>query len=188
MPELADLPRTPLSMSTPVAMTTVVEPSVTLQNFTMPPQQEEYWCWAAVSISMRSFYGRNGNGLTQCQLAGSVLNRSDCCEGGACDIPAELDTALKCADVSVERFPGSLDAQNITYQLNNNRPIGVRIAWDVANAHFVAVFGIFPDSSGQMWVDVGDPDPSVLFGTTPLSALTSRYRGQGVWTHSYVTA
>ncbi|WP_175011427.1 papain-like cysteine protease family protein [Burkholderia lata] len=161
-----------------------------LQNFSMPNQLQDEWCWAAVSIALRDFYGRNGSAMTQCQVACKVLSNANCCASMAdCNCPADLLTALTAAGVNAQILAGPLSAQDITNQLKNSRAIGVRIAWSSSNAHFVSVFGIYDTQTQGIWVDVGDPDVGGGVGTTSLDALKANYRsGGGVWTHTYLTA
>ncbi|NAX10196.1 hypothetical protein C1W90_04665 [Burkholderia pseudomallei] len=193
MSTLTSLPSAALNLASSVPMAGgagPAQPSVMLQNFAMPNQQQDEWCWAAVSIAFRNFYGRNADAMTQCQLARKILSNGNCCENMAgCNFPEDLQAALTAADVTAQVFAGPLSAQDITNQLQNNRAIGVRIAWSSTNAHFVSVFGIYDTLAQGIWVDVGDPEVGGGLGTTPLDALTSNYRsGGGVWTHTYLTA
>lgn len=193
MPSLTSLPSTPLELTYQEPLVgggEPVQPSIVLQDFSMPKQLQDEWCWAAVSIALRSFYGRNGNAMTQCQLACKVLCNPNCCDSLTdCNRPEDLQVALVAAGVTAQLFAGPLNEQDITNQLQNNRAIGVRIAWSSSNAHFVSVFGIYDTQTQGIWVDVGDPDVGGGVGTTSLDALTSNYRsGGGVWTHTYLTA
>jgi hypothetical protein len=56
-------------------------------NFTMQPQQQFAWCWAAVGTSCAHFYDPDST-WTQCKLASASIEPSP---GNCCDDPESLD-------------------------------------------------------------------------------------------------
>ncbi|WP_436229489.1 papain-like cysteine protease family protein [Caballeronia sp. LjRoot29] len=187
MPPFDDLPHLTISLGTGGFAAPRQAPNVGIQ-FPLVTQQKEFWCWAAVSLSMRIFYQRNGNGMQQCQLAQAVFPGHACCSPGyACDEPAELELAMKRAGVNANRLDRALNQAEITQQINDSRPVGVRVAWDPLHGHFVSIYGIYGGSAGDVWIEVADPDPDVGEKSTLLTSLTSCYRGTGYWSNSYLT-
>src|SRR5258706_6241077 len=71
------------------------ETSATL-SFSQQTQQQNLWCWAAVTVSVSLFYNA-GSGWSQCSLVNAELGRSDCCFNGGlfvCYRTSTLDAPL----------------------------------------------------------------------------------------------
>jgi len=51
-------------------------------RFTMQPQQQTQWCWAAVSVSINLFY-HPASGRTQCAVANTAMGQTTCCQDGS---------------------------------------------------------------------------------------------------------
>ena len=69
---------------------------------------------------------------------------------------------------------------DVTQEINNNRPLCVRIGWSGGGGHFVAIDGY---NKGLDMVAVDDP----WYGASDvdLSVFQTSYQGSGSWTHSY---
>jgi hypothetical protein len=149
-------------------------------------QRRPFWCWAAVAMSVDRFYNRDSP-VTQCQIAGKVLRRSDCCtadELGACDSQTSLTKALK----AVDRYHGSqrADPRLACRLLDRDQPVGIFIQWTRTAGHFAALCGYSISRSGLEFV-VADPK----YGERPVLDAELRnglYRGSGRWTRLYRTA
>jgi hypothetical protein len=64
-------------------------------GFDVEAQQQAQWCWAAVAVSVASFY-QPDSAWTQCGVAHAELRTTDCCtRSGPCDRPWYLDRALQ---------------------------------------------------------------------------------------------
>src|SRR5947207_5493093 len=66
-------------------------------GFTMQPQQQTEWCWAAVSVSVNLYFHAT-SGQTQCAVANTAMGQTTCCpDGGStqCNQPWFLDLALQ---------------------------------------------------------------------------------------------
>lgn len=152
-------------------------------NVAIPLQQQNHWCWAAVSTGVAAFYG---TATTQCAVANGVLGRTDCCGGGAagaCNVDARLSDALTQVGHLASFDDSGPTLGLIRQEVDANRPFGVRVAWTGGGAHFFVVDGYLPDST---WVAVDDP----WFGASDLlfSALQTTYQGGGSLTHHYFTS
>jgi hypothetical protein len=152
----------------------------------MQSQQQPNWCWAAVATSVAQFYNSATSWTEQCDLASAELVKS-CCPAGsnaACDIPWYLDSALARVGHYNTYGTGPAPLPIIKTEIDNNRPLGVRVAWSGGGAHFVAISGYATSPGGDV---VTIDDPIHARSTLLLSTFQSSYRGTGSWTHSYWT-
>ncbi len=156
-----------------------------LIGFTMQHQQQTNWCWSATATSVAAFFDTNTS-WTQCSLANAELSRNDCCGAGAsgpCNQPWYLDLALRRADDHLANMlwrPSTM--LEIKNEIDNDRPMCLRVGWQGGGGHFLAIDGYNRDLD---MVSVDDPwfGPSDVTATT----LNSSYQGTGSWTHSYWT-
>ncbi len=157
--------------------------------FTLQEQLGINWCWAAVSQGVAEFYGIGS--WTQCEIASRTLPGSrNCCtatpRGGPCDETYYLHEALTTVGHLGGPPTGPLSATEIQAQLQQNRPIGVRIRWQSGRGHFIVLTGYL--DGRRSYVEVHDSasdsrDPTEL----SLTHLMTRYAGLGIWSHSFVT-
>lgn len=162
-------------------------------TFAMESQQQTNWCWAAVAVSVATFYGTtqpSSSPWTQCALANAELNQTACCANGAsasCNKYWTLDTSLtQVGHLAAPTIVGTIPPADVEVEMAGNRPVGARIGWYGGGAHFVVISG-YDDSSGTAAVDVEDPyyGPSVLLDFNTFS--TAYQSGAGQWTHTYLT-
>jgi hypothetical protein len=152
-------------------------------SFTMETQQESEWCWAAVSASVDHYF-QPGSYSTQCAIASQVIPGDACAQPDVYDEPEQLQDAL---DV-VGRLRGvtwPLTFEQLQAEINANRPVCIRIAWDQGGAHFVALTGYQVLSSGVRTVDVADPFYAA--STEDFDMFPAYYHGGGTWTASFLT-
>ena len=160
-------------------------------TFSMQQQQQANWCWAAVSASTSSFFGgpsgQSGEPWKQCEVANCALGQVTCCaapSSPACNTDYYLDSGLTCVShLAGPVTSGPSPYLSIKNEIDNNRPVGVRIGWYGDGGHFVCVTG-YDDGSGTQFVDVDDP----WYGssTYEYNAFCSAYQsGAGGWTHTY---
>lgn len=150
--------------------------------FNRQQQQQTEWCWAAVAVSVNLYYHAN-SGRTQCALVNSALSQTTCCANGnstQCNQPWFLDQALQIVGNLNAFTGGKASLTAVKAEINNCRPICMRIAWNGGGGHFVTIFGY---SGGT--INIADP----WFGTSVASHSTfpSGYNGGGTWTHNYTT-
>jgi hypothetical protein len=166
-------------------------PSWTRLNFTMQHQSQDWWCWAATSVSVSAYYDSEV-AWTQCTMVNAVKGLTTCCEDGAseaCDQPNVLDKPLSHADVLDHKQRGSVGYDVIQQEIDAGRPLALRIGWncddgDCDGGHFAVIEGY--QSFGDEWIAIDDP----WYGADdlPLSRLTKgMYQGSGSWTHTYFT-
>ena len=164
--------------------------SDSLPGFRMQGQQQNEWCWAAVSASTSDFY--DPAPWTQCKIATAELTQA-CCVAppasvpAACDVPWSLDTALLRIGHLKQFLQGHEAFADVQQEIKMRNPIGARIAWSQGGGHFVAVGGWLLLPNGDQYLDIFDP----LFGDTQVAYgdFVSSYRSPGdTWTHSYRTA
>jgi hypothetical protein len=155
-------------------------------TFAMQSQQQLNWCWAAVAVSVAQFYLPASPWSQQCDVAGHELTKSCCPPGSnaACDIPWYLDLALQRVGHLNTWAAGPVPAATIQGEIDADRPLGTRIAWNTGGGHFVVLSGYSSPAAGH-FVTVEDPfwGQSIL----PLAMFQTAYQGTGSWSHAYLT-
>jgi hypothetical protein len=167
-----------------------VAPSWVRLNFAMQHQCQDFWCWAATSVSVSVYYDPRA-GWTQCAMVNAERELTTCCEDGAtraCDAPNKLSTPLRRADVLDRMHKGAVDYDVIRREIDAGRPVGLRVEWSETNGtskgHFIVIEGY--QSSGDERVAVEDPQAGSF--DLPFTTLTEGlYQGTGSWTHTYFT-
>ena len=156
--------------------------------FTMQAQEQTQWCWSATATSVARYYNAAST-WTQCSLVNAELGRSDCCtnpSSSSCNQPWTLNTVLTRVG-HLASFTGTTTTfTDLRTELDNGRPLGVRIGWSGGGGHFNVV-------SCYTWhllrrgrtIQIEDP----WYGTSVWDYDTFRtaYQGSGSWTHSYRT-
>ncbi len=154
--------------------------------FNQQTQVQDQWCWSAVTVSVSRHYDASSS-WTQCSLVNAELNQSNCCSDGAnsnCNKPWVLDSPLSRTN-NLDRMEGSAASfSDVTAEVDQGRPLAVRIGWFLGGGHFVVLHG-YSDGDQGSWVTVADPfyGPS----TYVYDVFRSTYRNTGSWTHSYFT-
>lgn len=147
-------------------------------NFTIEPQVQSNWCWSAVAVSIGNYY-KTGS-WTQCGVASAHLDRECCKQPRPCNIPSNLDGALKITRSFSGMLLTRLQPDVIEQQIRLGRPIGLRCAWNGGGAHFMVIYGF--DNSHVMIADSIYGDTVHFIYSFPLL-----YNGGGTWTHTYLT-
>lgn len=153
--------------------------------FSIQPQTQSNWCWAAVSTSVSHFYTTSST-WTQCTVANAALPRTDCCSApGNCNQPWYLDVALQTTGNFKNMVSSSLAFADIQNEIGNDGPIGARVAWYGGGAHFMVVAGWLVGDTGTEYIDISDP--IYLDSQIAYADFASSYQSGGDWTHSYFT-
>src|SRR5207237_3840662 len=126
-------------------------------GFTVEHQKGDQWCWAAVSVSLRSLLRPDLPPLEQCRLAESVLpGNLSCCDGTdqapqTCDKAALLDDGLSAAEVTASRSDAPIPFFDIREQIRDRkRPVACRIDFPSPNLpHFVIIEGYIDGDDRQ---------------------------------------
>ena len=174
---------TPLGGTLPSGASSVVLSSDSIPGFTVPLQDKNNWCWAAVSVGVSTWYG--GTSWTQCAVAQAALGL-DCATPlpSGCDVPWYLDRALDRV-VHFDRYVGTPQPySDVQAEVHARRPLCCRIQWSVGG-HFVAISGWSIDGKGTEFIEVEDPDNGYNFQT--LSDFSTAYRSAGSWSDTYYT-
>lgn len=154
--------------------------------FTMELQTQTNWCWAATSKSVSHYYWFLSP-WRQCTIANAELGRNDACQTpvpAAANVPWYLDRALTRTNNFVSITAGRPTFAQIRAEVDAGRPMGARIGWNPSGGHFVAIYG-YATWFGTEFVDIDDP----IWGKShmSLSDFSTNYRGNGTWTHYYIT-
>ena len=149
----------------------------------VPLQEEDHWCWAAVTVGVACFFGVSS--WRQCEIASLVLKRA-CCpprSNAFCNVEQALEPPLDTAGHLNSSIAGSQSFAYVRDQLKANRPVCCRIQWRPTGGHFLVLVGI-TDNDTQ-YVDVSDPwyGPS----TIAFPEFVSNYFGSGFWNWTYET-
>jgi hypothetical protein len=194
-----------VTVNPPVSITKT-SPVTQIRQFMMEPQEQFYWCWAAVAVSVHNFLDPAPQSvfdaaLTQGALATELLEEQgypspDCTVtpgSPVCNQPEALDVALTLTQNL--RQNGALFNQHLTFESIQNwvsaqLPVCARIVWfgKGAGAHFIALDGCKVMSSGLQLVHVQDPDTSNQnqYGLWDYDVLVEDYGPGGYWNDSYL--
>jgi len=159
----------------------------------MQTQQQDRWCWAAVSVSVAGYFntpGPTGGSWQQCEIVNAELGQTTCCQNGStssCNQDWYLDRALqRVGHLASGPNSGAMPFASVQAEINANRPVGVRIGWFQGGGHFVVLRG-YDDTGAFQSLDVEDPwyGPS----TYDYQQFAAGYQsGAGAWTHTYPLA
>jgi hypothetical protein len=151
----------------------------------MEQQEETNWCWAAVAASIHKFLNPT-NPLAQGEIATGVLNNGVNCSAtpDLCNYPGSLYAALNFTG-NFRQFAASkrISFDNIRNWINAGLPVAVRIAWYGVGAHFVVIDGYRVLQSGELQVQVQDPDQG--FSIHSYDDFAQNYPPGGYWLDTY---
>jgi len=79
---------------------------------------------------------------------------------------------------------GPLSFNAIKTEIDQQRPICVRVQWKDGGGHFAAIVGYDIAATGLQRVFIAD----AFYGDSSHSydLFVSKYQGEGVWTHTYL--
>lgn len=178
------------------AGTEVLLRSVAVMRFELQKQQQDNWCWAAVTAGLLGFFDTD-RAPTQCEVVQECFSRTKgyedargCCRDGTCkvcDRTFKLVDALDLMGLLSARCNYPLSLDEIRAEIECGAPVAVRIGWRGGGGHFVVITAVGPEDPerrDQTWLRVADPKDT---GASYISyrALKFRYKGQGRWTHTY---
>ena len=152
-------------------------------NFTLRPQIQENWCWAAVASAIAVF-ARDPQAPEQCEVAGVVFPSRRCCNDPAsCDEPASLGDALMRVRHLAQKVASPVSYDTVCSEITAGRPLCVRVV-SGGFGHFVVISG-FDAGNVDQRLSVDDPKGGRGRVDVPYEALRTNYFGSGVWTHTY---
>ncbi len=164
-------------------------------SFPIEPQEQNDWCWAAVSNSTDHYYDPRSS-LAQCKIVKQVLAATtDCCGSpGACNQPEKLQTALTRIGRLNRLIVGPSDFTLIKSEIDQKRPVCVRIQWFGAGAHFVVISGYTVLASGDRIIEVadsfyGESSSGTYHGiwNIDFDLFPASYQSGGTWSATFLT-
>jgi hypothetical protein len=156
--------------------------------FTMQPQQQTQWCWSATATSVALYYNAAST-WTQCSLVNAELGRSDCCTSPGssdCNQPWTLNTVLTRVGHLASFAGGSTSFADVVTEIDNGRPLGVRIGWSGGGGHF-NIIACYTSGILIRLRSVHVEDPWYGSSVWDYDTFRTAYQGTGSWTHSYKT-
>jgi len=157
-------------------------------TFSMQQQQQSYWSWAAVAVSIANYYAP-GSGATQCSLANWAFRLTICCmEGGpaVCNQPYPLSNALLHYDRLNTYSAGAISFNVVKAQLDAGRPVGVTITWIVEGGTHVVVITGYDDTDPAMPV-ITLEDPWMGTTVVQYANFPGNYKGGATWESTCLT-
>jgi Papain-like cysteine protease AvrRpt2 len=146
-------------------------------------QDQALWCWAAVAVSVNAFFG-TGQARRQCELVTRALKQQDCCANGAsalCNKSWFLDLALALVGKLARWTRGRTAFHSVKREIDECRPLAVRIGLKTGGGHFVVIHGYKNDL-----LYVHDPmlgESMIPYANFPQQKAYPNYS----WTDSYYT-
>lgn len=181
LPQLLELTATPLGFA-PSAGLASPQPL----DVQIPHQEQDWWCWCAVAVGVSSFYD-SGFQLAQCEAAGRVLREPAACldpRSPHVNVMHELDLALDAFGHMGQVIQGPLKFSAVQAEIDQGRPIGVRIRFmNSGIGHFAVIRGYRAGALQMLSID----DPLYDESEVRYEHFATRYRGTGEWRQSYLT-
>jgi len=156
--------------------------------FTMRHQEQTQWCWSATATSVAHYYNAAST-WTQCSLVNAELGRGDCCTSPSsnnCNQPWTLNTVLTRVGHLASFAAGATSFADVQVELDNGRPLGVRIGWSGGGGHF-NVIACYTSNVLLRLRSVHVEDPWYGSSVWDYDSFRTAYQGTGSWTHSYKT-
>jgi len=140
-------------------------------NMNLIPQHRDWWCWAATTEMISTFYG---HAVEQCQSANNVHGTPpDCCTGCTGNCPCwgwawgasitDIQNNWTHWKFTYTYAASSLSWADLTKTLSSSpactrSPIQVVWWWTGGGGHVVAAYG-FAEAGGQRYVSYNNPLP-----------------------------
>ena len=151
--------------------------------FTVPEQEKEEWCWAAVGVGLHDYY--NQESPSQCEVAGEVLSADCCSDPDMCNDPQTLDRVLKKLGYRAASLLQQVNFSVIQQQIDNKRPLCCFLNHsDVGHVVVITAY----DPAGQLIgvIDPGEGEAHDDPFMTPFSTFRIRYNNR-TWIETYLT-
>ncbi len=156
-------------------------------------QQHSYWCWAATSQTILSYYGTN---VAQCEIANYGQQRGDCCQ-----MSTEFDTRHDCNatnslngtygtagilqhwGLSTPTYSGAaLSWAEVLSEIDAGRPFVIRWGWDGGGGHELTGYGYSYVDGSYTRVSYMNPSPDE--GYTSADYAWTVHGSDHTWTHT----
>jgi hypothetical protein len=155
---------------------------------TVGQQLKSRWCWAAIASAVAAYYQTMSIG--QVQIVNSLLADFNAGKGLYTNeellernVNFKLDVALKFVNCFSHWTIGKPAFERIQFEINQGRPLGVRLEWFKGGAHYILVNG-YNDQDGSIMIE----DPLHGPHVQDFNRFPGNYRESGaVWTESFFT-
>ena len=183
LPSLLLATAAPLTLTSLAASTSNSGRSLGIE---VPHQEQDWWCWCAVTVGVSTFYD-SSFGLSQCETAAQILS-----EPSACSTPRDdrvnrmfsLKQSLNTFGRLDRETEGPLSFSQVVQEIDAQRPVGARILFlDSGVAHFTIIRGYRKTPQQMLLID----DPLYDESETTYQSFLTAYRGSGRWKQSYLT-
>lgn len=152
------------------------------------PQLRSRWCWAAIASAVAAYYKTMSIG--QHQIADSLIAGPGLKNGPYTNedlfeknVNFKLDVALKYVQCFSHWTIGKPVFERIQFEINQGRPLGVRLEWFKGGAHYILVNG-YNDQEESIMIE----DPLHGPGILRFDRFPENYRESGaVWTETFFT-
>jgi hypothetical protein len=140
-------------------------------------QLKSRWCWAAIACSVGAYYDTIH--IEQAELVNRLLPDDDTER----NINFKLDVALKYINCFSHWTIGKPTFERIQFEINQGRPLGVRLEWFKGGAHYILING-YNSEDGSIFIEDSLHNRSVQ----DFNQFPDHYRVSGaVWTEIYWT-
>ncbi|WP_166437185.1 papain-like cysteine protease family protein [Niastella caeni] len=159
----------------------------------VPEQLKSRWCWAAIASALATYYQTMN--ISQVEIADSLLSdnlSSDPVAGNGRyaneellerNVNFKLDVALKYVNCFSHWTIGKPIFERVQFEINQGRPLGVRLEWFKGGAHYILVNG-YCDQEKSIMIE----DPLHGKSIQVYDQFPDTYRESGaVWTESFFT-
>lgn len=138
-------------------------------------QEQSRWCWAAIAVSLATFYGTRS--VSQRQLVAEILGGDAPGEDRDRNADARLIDALVAVGCYAHWSPGRPDPARLNSEIESGRPACLRIVWAGSGAsHFVVIDGFAQGRDRPAEIEVADP--SGARSLHRLGEFAKSYRGR----------
>jgi Papain-like cysteine protease AvrRpt2 len=156
-------------------------PTWTMLDYKVQTQTESNWCWLTQALSIHKWYDRTSQ-LTQCQVAGHMLNRSDTCtnpSSAANNVGGHVYEVMDWLGNRNGGDQGVVPLADLQGQIDARHPVATDVWWSGGGGHSVAVAGY--SSAGGLSIE----DPITGTNVCDYTTFKTAYHGSGAWGDSY---
>jgi hypothetical protein len=151
-------------------------------------QVRSRWCWAAIASAVATYYQTMC--IDQLQIVDGLLSDFEVVDGLYSEkdllernINFKLDVALKYVNCFSHWTIGKPIFERVQFEINQGRPLGVRLEWFKGGAHYILVKG-YNEQDGSIMIEDSLHGPSVQV----YDQFPDNYRESGaVWTETFWT-
>ena len=154
----------------------------------VPEQLQSRWCWAAIASALATYYQTMN--ISQVEIADNLLRDPDAGNGRYSNaalpernVNFKLDVALKYVNCFSHWTIGKPIFERVQFEINQGRPLGVRLEWFKGGAHYILVNG-YCDRERSIKIE----DPLHGRSIQVYDQFPDNYRESGaVWTETFWT-